>query len=401
MHRIISLLPGLAVAAIATAIAWPISMLLPVLSPLLVAIVLGIALGNLVPDLPERFLPGLNFAAKPLLRVGIVALGAQVVLGDILDLGWLVLVLAAVIVAAGICSALALARPLRVDRDLAVLIGCGFGICGAAAVAGVESTLRSKKEDVAAAIGLVVLFGTLMIAIIPSLATAFGLAPATAGMWGGASTHEVAQVVAIGGIIGPAALEVAVLVKLARVIMLAPTVAVFSYAVRRSEAKAHANAQSDSNAQSTLAEAGAGSSSDAEAGAGSSFDTEAGARAGSNGTAGSDGAGPGTACSAGTDSGAARTATAPAKTARPPIVPLFVLGFLAMAALRTFGLLPEFAVTGLGWIQTVCLAMAMFALGRGVQWRALKNLGARPLALAAAVTIIVGIIGLGGALLLT
>ncbi|WP_210603195.1 YeiH family protein [Brevibacterium oceani] len=401
MHRIISLLPGLAVAAIATAIAWPISMLLPVLSPLLVAIVLGIALGNLVPDLPERFLSGLNFAAKPLLRVGIVALGAQVVLGDILDLGWLVLVLAAVIVAAGICSALALARPLRVDRDLAVLIGCGFGICGAAAVAGVESTLRSKKEDVAAAIGLVVLFGTLMIAIIPSLATAFGLAPATAGMWGGASTHEVAQVVAIGGIIGPAALEVAVLVKLARVIMLAPTVAVFSYAVRRSEAKAHANAQSDSNAQSTLAEAGAGSSFDPEAGARSSFDPEPGARSGSNGTAGSDGAGSGTACSAGTDSGAARTAAAPAKTARPPIVPLFVLGFLAMAALRTFGLLPEFAVTGLGWIQTVCLAMAMFALGRGVQWRALKNLGARPLALAAAVTIIVGIIGLGGALLLT
>ena len=213
-------------------------MLLPVLSPLLVAIVLGILLGNLVPNLPETFMPGLNFAAKPLLRLGIVALGAQVVLGDILDLGWLALVLAAVIVAAGILSALALAKPLKVDRPLAVLIGSGFGICGAAAVAGIESTLKSKKEDVAAAIGLVVLFGTLMIAIVPSLSTAMGLSPETAGMWGGAATHEVAQVVAIGGIIGPAALEIAVLVKLARVIMLAPTVAVFSYAVRRSEAKA-------------------------------------------------------------------------------------------------------------------------------------------------------------------
>ena len=60
-------------------------------------------------------------------------------------------------------------------------------------------------------------------------------------------------------------------------------------------------------------------------------------------------------------------------------MPLFVLGFLAMAALRTFGLLPEFAITGLSWIQTVCLAMAMFALGRGVQWRSLKNLGAGPI----------------------
>ncbi|WP_426937112.1 YeiH family protein [Brevibacterium sp. LE-L] len=369
MNRIASLLPGLAVAAAATAVAWPISMLLPVLSPLLVAIVLGILLGNLVPNLPETFMPGLNFAAKPLLRLGIVALGAQVVLGDILDLGWLALVLAAVIVAAGILSALALAKPLKVDRPLAVLIGSGFGICGAAAVAGIESTLKSKKEDVAAAIGLVVLFGTLMIAIVPSLSTAMGLSPETAGMWGGAATHEVAQVVAIGGIIGPAALEIAVLVKLARVIMLAPTVAVFSYAVRRSEAKAMTTGT--------------------EAAPGSGATTTAGARSGS------------------TDSGAGSGSTtttaekAPAPTKRPPIVPLFVVGFLVMAALRTFGLLPEFAVTGLNWVQTVCLAMAMFALGRGVQWRSLKNLGARPLALAALVTIVVALLALGGAVLLT
>lgn len=372
MNRFVSLLPGLAVAAVVTAVAWPISMLAPVLSPLLVAIVLGILLGNLVPNLPEAFMPGLNFAAKPLLRLGIVALGAQVVLGDILALGWLVLVLAAVIVAAGILSALALAGPLKVDRPLAVLIGSGFGICGAAAVAGVESTLKSKKEDVAAAIGLVVLFGTLMIAIVPGLSTALGLSPETAGMWGGAATHEVAQVVAIGGIIGPAALEIAVLVKLARVIMLAPTVAVFSYAVRRSEAKALTN---------TGTEAAAGS-------------TETSAAAGQGGESKGSGA---------SAAGAVSTATkqTPAQGKRPPIVPLFVVGFLVMAALRTFGLLPEFAVTGLSWIQTVCLAMAMFALGRGVQWRSLKNLGARPIALAALVTIIVALIALGGALLLT
>jgi uncharacterized integral membrane protein (TIGR00698 family) len=384
MNRIISLLPGLGVAAAATAIAWPISMVQPVLSPLLVAIVLGILLGNFVPNLPETFSPGLNFAAKPLLRLGIVALGAQVVLGDILDLGWLVLVLAAVIVTVGIVSGLGLARVFKVDKDLAVLIGCGFGICGAAAVAGVESTLKSKKEDVAAAIGLVVLFGTLMIAIVPSLSTAFGLAPETAGMWGGASTHEVAQVVAIGGIIGPAALEIAVLVKLARVIMLAPTVAVFSYAVRRGEAKSLANVQS------TTAEARAGSGAGAR--------TEAGAEAN---TAASIDGGAGSPDDPSSGTVSTKTEAAPVKAKRPPIVPLFVLGFLAMAALRTFGLLPEFAITGLSWIQTVCLAMAMFALGRGVQWRSLKNLGAGPIGLAATVTVIVALIALGGALLLT
>ncbi|MBR7503811.1 putative sulfate exporter family transporter, partial [Mycobacterium tuberculosis] len=87
-----------------------------------------------------------------------------------------------------------LARVTRVDGDLALLIGCGFGICGAAAVAGIESTMRAKKEDVAAAIGLVVLFGTAMIAVVPLTSSGLGLDEATAGMWAGASTHEVAQV---------------------------------------------------------------------------------------------------------------------------------------------------------------------------------------------------------------
>ncbi|WP_113903906.1 MULTISPECIES: YeiH family protein [Brevibacterium] len=346
MERVSRLLPGLGLAAAAAAIAWPVSLIVPALSPLLVAIVLGIVMGNAVPELPRRFQPGLAVAAKPLLRIGIVALGAQVVLGQILDLGWLVLVLAATVAAAGILVSLGLARLFRVDTGLALLVGCGFGICGAAAVAGVESTVRAKKEDVAAAIGLVVLFGTLMIAVIPGLSAALGLSPAAAGMWGGASTHEVAQVVAIGGILGPAALQIAVLVKLARVIMLAPTVAGLGLAMRlleRRTARAHAAV---------------------------------------TGAAGGD-----------------STDSAPA--ARPPLIPLFVLGFLAMAGLRTAGLLPEVAVTGLSWVQTACLAMAMFALGRGVQWRSLRDLGPGPLGLAAVVTLAVTLLGLGGALLLT
>src|SRR5699024_12297632 len=96
-----------------------------------------------------------------------------------------------------------------------------------------------------------------------------------------------------------------------------------------------------------------------------------------------------------------KTAAAPVKAQRPAVGPLVVRGFLGMAALGPFGLLAEFAITGLSWIQAGCLAMAMFALGRGVQWRSLKNLGAGPIGLAATVTVIVALIALGGALLLT
>src|SRR5699024_6905015 len=106
-----------------------------------------------------------------------------------------------------------------------VLIACGFSICGAAAVAAAEGTTDAKEEEVATAIALVVLFGTLMIPLVPSLGSLLGMPDEMAGIWIGASTHEVAQVVAAGGTVSGAALAVAVTVKLARVITLAPIIA--------------------------------------------------------------------------------------------------------------------------------------------------------------------------------
>ncbi|MDK6419977.1 putative sulfate exporter family transporter, partial [Actinotignum timonense] len=84
-----------------------------------------------------------------------------------------------------------------------LLIACGFSICGAAAVAAVDGVIEAQdREEVVTAIAQVVIFGTLLIPLIPILGTLFGLDPLTTGLWGGAATHEVAQVVAIGGALG-------------------------------------------------------------------------------------------------------------------------------------------------------------------------------------------------------
>lgn len=115
-----------------------------------------------------------------------------------------------------------------------LLIACGFSICGAAAVAGVEGVTDSDEEDVVTAVALVVIFGTLMIPAIPLLGQLLGMEPELNGMWAGGSIHEIAQVVAAGGIIGGGALAVAVIVKLARVLLLAPIVAILSIRQRRS-----------------------------------------------------------------------------------------------------------------------------------------------------------------------
>ncbi|MFM1727011.1 putative sulfate exporter family transporter [Prescottella soli] len=224
--------PGIALSAAAAAIAMGIRHFVPTLSPLLIAIVMGALVANLV-VLPASFSAGITFSSKKLLRVGIALLGLQLVLSDILGLGWGVIAMVVAIVVLGIVGTMFVGSLLGLSWTQRVLIACGFSICGAAAVAAADGVVEAEEEEVLTAVALVVIFGTLMIPTIPLLSNALGFDDMQAGLWAGGSIHEVAQVVAAGGIIGTAALTVATIVKLARVLMLAPVMAVLSVMQRR------------------------------------------------------------------------------------------------------------------------------------------------------------------------
>lgn len=224
--------PGVALSAAAAAIAMGIRHFVPTLSPLLIAIVMGALVANLV-VLPTSFAAGITFSSKKLLRVGIALLGLQLVLSDILGLGWGVIAMVVAVVVLGIVGTMFVGSLLGLSWTQRVLIACGFSICGAAAVAAADGVVEAEEEEVLTAVALVVIFGTLMIPTIPLLAGAIGFDDRQAGLWAGGSIHEVAQVVAAGGIIGGGALAVATIVKLARVLMLAPVMAVLSVMQRR------------------------------------------------------------------------------------------------------------------------------------------------------------------------
>lgn len=224
--------PGLLLCAAAVAISMAVNHLLPSVSPLIIAIVLGIGLTNVI-SLPEAVSPGITLAAKKLLRLGIVFLGLKLALSDIIGLGAPMLLVIVCVVAGGILGTVLMGRFMKVRPAQALLIGCGFSICGAAAVAGVEGVTDSEEEDVVTGVALVVIFGTVMIPVIPLLGSVLGMTAELNGFWAGASIHEIAQVVAAGGVIGGGALAAAVMVKLARILMLAPVVAVLSLRQRR------------------------------------------------------------------------------------------------------------------------------------------------------------------------
>ncbi|MGL4831125.1 MAG: YeiH family protein [Propionibacteriaceae bacterium] len=227
-HQIKAIVPGILGCAGAGILAMLMRPFIPTISPLLWAIVFGVIVANVI-TIPDVLTPGIGFTGKHVLRAGIVLLGFQLVLGDIISLGWKALLFVVAIVALGMMTGIIVGRALGLSAKQYLLVGTGFSICGAAAVAGAAGVLDAEDEDVATSVGLVVLFGSAMIALVPALAALAGLAPRAAGIFAGGSTHEVAQVVAEAGIIGGSVvLSTAVLMKMARVLMLAPLIAVLS-----------------------------------------------------------------------------------------------------------------------------------------------------------------------------
>lgn len=316
-------LPGVAVCLLAGALCMLISRFFDGVSALLLAIVLGALWRNIVP-VPAALEPGIAVSGKKLLRLGIVLLGLQLSLGTILGLGPGVLLVVFLSVGVTFFATLWIGSRMGLDLPQRMLIAAGFSICGAAAVAGAENVVRAKQNQVATAVGLVVLFGTIMIPAMPALGALLGMDERSIGMLVGASTHEVAQVVAAGGSVGAAALEVAVTVKLARVVLLAPIIAGVGMFMRR------------------------------------------------------------------------RHAVSGGKN--PPLVPLFVLGFIAAMLLRTTGTVPGWALDGAQLLQTLMLSAAMFALGLGVHLRSIVKSGGKSLLLGLLATVVIIIVTVVGTL---
>lgn len=193
----------------------------PLLSPLLLTLVAGVLIAN-SPLVRLRVVADHAQATRLLLRLGVAALGLQLPFGDIVGIGPAGLVVIVVTVAVTFRGTLLVGRRLGLDDGFVLLLSAGFSICGAAAIAGVQDSVRAKDKFVALAVALVTLFGSAMIVLIPWLSAAIGLSDHQAAIWAGASIHEVAQVAAAGSLIGGSALALAMTVKLGRVALLAP-----------------------------------------------------------------------------------------------------------------------------------------------------------------------------------
>lgn len=219
------------------------------ISPLIVAIIIGIVFGNICQEIPAELKPGLTFSLKVLLRLAIILLGFRITFQQIAAVGWPGFFADAIMLVSTFAIAIIAGRYiLNIDRDTTLLIGAGSSICGASAVLATESVLRANAEKAAIAVGTVTLFGTIAMFLYPFIFSleSFRFSEELYGVFTGATVHEVAQVAAAGFGVSDAAGQSAVVVKLVRVMMLAPVLIVLALFLHRRERQCNNSYQAGS-----------------------------------------------------------------------------------------------------------------------------------------------------------
>lgn len=301
------------------------------LGSLTIAIILGITFGNLpfLSSIIQRHLSGIQFTKQRILRLGIILYGFRLTFQDISDVGFL----GAVIDVAVFLSTFTLAvylgvKYFKLDKDIAILIGAGSAICGAAAVLATEPVLKAENEKVTVAIATVVIFGTISIFTYPifyQLSHAYFASiefPMQFGIYIGSTVHEVAQVLAAANSIGSDTADTAVITKMMRVMMLGPFLMALSiYCIYRG--RVERVTQGSDNSKKTLSSRMMGSG-----------------------------------------------------------IPWFAFLFVLVIALNSLAFLPKQSIQPLIYFDNFLLAAAMAALGLTTHLSAIKNAGLRPLFLA-------------------
>ncbi len=301
------------------------------------ALVLAILVGTLVRTAwspGARWLPGISFGAKTLLEVAVVLLGASLSVRTILAAGPGLLFGIAGVVVVAIAASYGIGRLLGLRHRMAVLVACGNSICGNSAIAAVAPVIGADGEDVAASIAFTAVLGVLVVLGLPFLPPLLHLSGLQYGALAGLTVYAVPQVLAATAPAGALAVQIGTLVKLVRVLMLGPVVLMLTLLTRRMRDQADEPAPH----------------------------LTAGDR------------------------------PAPGNLALHRLMPWFILGFLALAALRFVGFVPQAALAPTAAAANWLTILSMAALGLCTDLRSVAQAGGRVTAAVTLSLVVLGVI---------
>lgn len=217
------MLPGLLLCVAIAIAAFVLGRALPIVGGPVFGIVLGVIVAMVLKP-GARFKPGVRFAARQLLQLSIILLGATLQLGEVIGSGLhsLPLMLGTLVIT--LAAAYVLGRLLGIDRDLRRLLGIGTAICGGSAIAALSSVIEVSEAEVAYAISTVFLFNVAAVLTFPWIGHLIALSQHAFGLWAGTAINDTSSVVAAGFVYGHAAGNEAVIVKLTRTTLIIPIV---------------------------------------------------------------------------------------------------------------------------------------------------------------------------------
>jgi uncharacterized integral membrane protein (TIGR00698 family) len=289
--------------------------------PLILTLVIGMALQPLSTRTVLK--PGLEFAGRTLLRIGVALLGARLTLGQLVDGGALPIVIAVAAVGCTIVFGAWAARFFGLSRDFGLLTGCATGVCGAAAAMAASAVLpkhENSDRDLAFTVMGVNFLSTVVMVIYPTLHDVLRFSLFEMGVFLGGAIHDVAQVAGAGQTMGPQVLSDSIITKLLRVAALLPAIAGIAWWVAKS-------------------------------------------------------GGP--------------------QSAARPTPPVFLFGFLALAALNSMGVVPAGVRDAVGQVSSFLIITAIAALGMKTSLLALARIGMGPVMLLITETIFIGLLVVG------
>jgi uncharacterized integral membrane protein (TIGR00698 family) len=309
------------------------------IEPVMLAIILGMILSNSW-SMPKSFATGIKFSVKKLLPLGIIFLGARLNFLDIVKVGFEGVALSLLETFVALSFLIFLARKMKLPSKLGLLLGVGTAICGGTAIVATAPVVEAEEKDVVFSVATVTLLGLIAMFVLPVLASLMHLSQKAFGVWAGLAIHQTPQVIAAGFAYGKDAGQVATIVKLARVCLLAPVVFLVGFLHARSKAK---NGEAEKKNINYF-----------------------------------------------------------------HLFPMFVLGFLGMALLRTVGLIPDItfhlsnsALFGTGNpnvnlaaffedISKYCIVISMAAVGVETKFSAMKQTGAKPFVASLLAALLIG-----------
>ncbi len=362
--KIINIIPGVAISFVIAIVAIYIENLLPIhlIGGSVIALFIGIIINSIFNT--NIFKGGLKFTSKKILKFAIILLGTSLSIQTILSVGAYSLAVMFFTLLTCFGGGYFIGKALGLNWKLSNLISAGTGICGGSAIAAIAPVIEAEDREIAYAMSATFIFDMIMIVAFPIMGHLLGLSDMAYGLWAGTAVNDTSSVVAASYAFSEKAGDFATMVKLTRTLSIIPTVLAFAYINIRTKRKERVSCNEAIKHANNTAEKYEVSQLDKM-----EVLSEESSKSNSN--------------------------KAIHKTNFLLIFPWFIVGFIGLSIVNSFGFIPKEVSLASKDISKFLMVAALAAIGMNTKLKDMKKAGFAPMLHGFIISALVVIVAIG------